>query len=193
MLAAMVRACYVTCLTLVLAACAPEQLAGTDLGTDPAPDLTLTDGLTGAPLTLSSLRGNVVVVTFMYANCPDTCPLVAERFRLAQAELGADSDRVHFVAVSVDPLGDTPAAVQRFSSDHRLSRNWHYLIGTRPQLEQVWRAYFVGVTPAPSGPLVGHTDAIFLIDARGRARTLLRTAALGDALTKDLRILLREG
>ena len=180
-------------LTIVLAACAPAPLSGTDLGTDPAPDLTLTDGRTGASLALSSLRGSVLALTFLYTRCPDTCPLVAEQFRATQNELGADADRVRFVGVSVDPDGDTPAAVQDFSAKHRLDRNWHYLIGPRAALAAVWKSWFVATIPDPSSGLVGHTDAIFLIDARGRARELLRANDLGASLTKDLRILLREG
>jgi protein SCO1 len=192
MLASMRLARCVIWITILIVACAPEKLAGTDLGTDPAPDLTLTDGVTGAPLTLSSLRGNAVALTFLYTQCPDTCPLVAERFRITQRELGADADHVRFIAVSVDPTNDTPAAVQQFTRAHSLERNWHYLVGTRAQLEPVWKSYFVGVEPSMSGPLVGHTDAIFLIDPRGRARVLLHASELDTTLTKDLRILLRE-
>src|SRR3989338_6867882 len=103
MLASMRLARTVILLTIVLAGCAPEPLSGTELGADPAPDLTLTDGLTGSPVTLSSLRGSVVALTFLYTRCPDSCPLVAEQFRATQNELGADADRVRFVGVSVDP------------------------------------------------------------------------------------------
>ena len=132
-------------LTLVLAACAPAKLAGTDLGAVPAPDFTLTDLLTGTDLTLSSLRGQVVVLSFLYTHCPDTCPLTAERFREAQAALGLDAARVDFVAVSVDPAGDTAESVKAFSQDHRLSQRWHYLSGTRTHLSGVWALYGIGV------------------------------------------------
>jgi protein SCO1/2 len=141
-------------------------------------------------VTLSGLRGNVVALTFLYTKCPDTCPLTAEHFRSAQEKLGTDADRVRFVAVSVDPSGDTPAAVKDFSASHRLDRNWHYLVGPEASLRAVWAAY--GIHQQPSGGLVGHTDAIYLIDANGNARVLLRTVDGAEALAKDLRILLRE-
>ena len=38
------------------------------------------------------------------------------------------------LAVSVDPKGDTPAAVRRYVREHRLLPTFHYLIGTRAQL-----------------------------------------------------------
>lgn len=189
MLAPMIRALTVICATILIA-CAPERLVGTDLGTQPSPDFTLTDGRSGAAVSLSSLRGSVVALSFLYTKCPDTCPLTAEHFRAAQERLGADADRVRFVAVSVDPLGDTPAAVRDFSASHRLDRNWHYLIGPDASLRNVWAAY--GIHQEPSGALVGHTDAIYLIDAKGNARVLLRTMDGAETLAKDLRILLRE-
>lgn len=178
---------------VVFAACAPETLSGTDLGNDPAPDLTLVDGRTAAPVTLSALRGKVVALTFLYTRCPDTCPLTAEHFRQAQRDLGSEADRVVFVAVSVDPAGDTPAAVQEFSRAHGLDRNWHFLIGPRAQLTPVLQSYGIGTLPDAATGLVGHSDAIYLIDAKGRARVLLHTEELPSVLMKDLRILLKEG
>lgn len=183
---------------LVLISCAPATtgpaptLAGTDLGSGRAPDFTLTDGLTGAAVTLSSFRGNVVALAFLYTRCPDVCPLTAELFRRAQVELGAVAEKVVFVAVSVDPDNDTPRNVQEFSSAHRLDRNWHFLIGQRAQLAAVWSAYGIRAVPDEGKPTVTHTDAIFLIDAKGRERVLLRTSAGAEELIKDLRILLNE-
>ncbi|MBI2325757.1 MAG: SCO family protein [Chloroflexi bacterium] len=172
--------------------CAPEKLVGTDLGAQPSPDFTLTDGRTGSAVSLSGLRGSVVALTFLYTTCPDTCPLTAEHFREAQQRLGADADRVRFVAVSVDPVGDTPAAVRDFSASHRLDRNWHYLIGPPDRLKAAWSAYGIRQESDPAGHGVGHTDAIYLIDAKGNARVLLHTVDGVDALTKDLRSLVRE-
>ena len=167
-------------------------LAGTDLGSGPAPDFTLTDGRTAAPLALSSLRGKVVVISFLYTRCPDICPLTAEHFRVTQDALAEDADDVVFLAVSTDPANDTPQAVQEFSRDHRLDDNWHYLIGSRPQLFSVWSAYGIVATPDPDAPTITHTDAVYLIDRQGRERVLLRTDALDESLLHDLQILLGE-
>jgi protein SCO1/2 len=178
---------------VLIVACARETLVGTDLGTQAAPDFVLNDAATAARVSLSGLRGNVVALAFLYTRCPDVCPLTAEQFRLAQQQLGSDGDRVRFVAVSVDPEFDTPASVRDFSASHRLERNWHYLIGPRTVLAPVWAAYGIRAEPDASGLGVGHTDAIYLIDRRGRARVLLHTDAGADAIAKDVRILLKEG
>jgi len=176
----------------VACAAGSPTLAGTDLGSGPAPDLTLTDGRTAAPLTLSSLRGKVVVLTFLYTRCPDVCPLTAETFRVTQRDLGDRAGDVVFVAVSTDPDGDTPQAVQAFSRAHGLERGWHYLIGSRAQLAKVWTDYGIVATPDPGLPTVTHTDAVFLIDKQGRERVLLRTDGLDKTLLNTLRILIEE-
>jgi protein SCO1 len=180
---------YVWLAALVLGACAPPTLAGTDLGATDAPDFTLTDGVNGHAVTLSAQRGQVVALTFLYTTCPDVCPLTATRFRAAQTELQGDSSRVTFIAVSVDPDRDTPTAVQVFSAAHGLASNWYYLVGGRAQLSPVWAAYGIGVQPGSS--TVTHNDAVYLIDARGRERVLLHSEDLARDLTNDLRALLK--
>jgi len=180
---------YVWVAALVLGACAPPALAGTELGATDAPDFTLTDGVSGHAVTLSAQRGQVVALTFLYTTCPDVCPLTATRFRASQAELQGDSSRVTFIAVSVDPDRDTPKAVQDFSASHGLNSNWYYLVGGRTQLSPVWAAYGIGVQAGSS--TVTHNDAVYLIDARGRERVLLHSEDLATALTNDLRALLK--
>jgi protein SCO1/2 len=174
---------------LVLGACASPKLAGTELEPSDAPDFTLTDGVTGRPLTLSAQRGQVIALTFLYTTCPDVCPLTASRFRATQTELQGDASRVTFIAVSVDPDRDTPKAVQEFSAAHGLMSHWYYLVGTRAQLSAVWAAYGIGAQAGST--LVAHNDAVYLIDARGRTRVLLHSEDLAASLTSDLRVLLK--
>src|SRR5216110_852216 len=89
--------------------CSAGKLVGEPLPSQIAPDFTLTDGPTGQVITLSSLKGQVVLLTFLYTRCPDACPLTAETIRSARDTLGDSAKDVMFVAVSVDPQGDTPA------------------------------------------------------------------------------------
>jgi protein SCO1/2 len=176
-------------LALILGACAPPTLAGTELDAIEAPDFTLTDGVSGRAVTLSAQRGQVVALTFLFTTCPDVCPLTASRFRAAQEELHADASRVTFIAVSVDPDRDTPEAVRVFSAAHGLASNWYYLVGGRAQLAPVWAAYGIGVQAGSNS--VTHNDAVYLIDRRGRERVLLHSEDLAADLVNDLRALLR--
>lgn len=176
---------------LVLAACGAPQLAGTDLGRQPSPDFTLTDASDGTAVSLSSLRGKVVVLSFLYTNCPDTCPLTAAKFRTVRDALGERAKSVAFVAVSLDPARDTPEAARQFVAARGLAGDLRYLIGDRAALAQVWSRY--GIFVDPQGRIVAHTDAIYLIDKQGRQRSLLHSDFDVQLLARDLRTLAAEG
>ncbi|MGH2492892.1 MAG: SCO family protein [Candidatus Limnocylindria bacterium] len=176
----------------VMSACDEDRLLGTELEKNAAPDFTLTDGVTGKSVTLSSLRKSTVALAFLFTRCPDVCPLTAGQFRAAQRSLGENASKVVFVAVSVDPEGDTPAAVREFSDRHDLREQWHYLIGPRAQLEAVWALYGIGAFASSGARAVEHNDAIYLIDGRGRERALLHSSDPPNWLLDDLRALIRE-
>ena len=187
------RALRLLVVAIFLVGCArAATLTGTILAPNVAPDFTLTDALTERTVALSSLRGTVVALSFLYTHCLDVCPLTAEHFREAQKALGPDAARVQFVAVSVDPRNDTRESVRTFTADHRLTTNWTYLIGPQADLAAVWALY--GIGSADNGSVsVSHNDAIFLIDAQGRERVLVHADSAIDDLVSDLRLLAREG
>src|SRR2546428_12040663 len=84
-----------------------------------APEFTLTTQ-EGARLALSDLRGKVVAVTFIYASCADTCPLLTAKLAGIQARLGPDfGSKVFFASVTVDPERDTPEVLKRSPDAHK--------------------------------------------------------------------------
>ncbi len=177
---------------LMLASCAAPTLVGTQITPTAAPDFTLTDGITGKPITLSAQHGKVVVLSFLYTHCPDVCPLTAEQFRMAQQKLTDDQrDRTLFVAVSVDPRQDTPDAVQAFARDHGLAKGFVFLIGGAAQLQPVWQAYGIRIETDQTA-FVGHSDAIYLLDRKGQVRVLAHSDITADALAGDLKLLAAE-
>jgi protein SCO1 len=143
----------------------------------------------GKVVRFSSQRGKVLLVTFLYTNCPDVCPLIAQNLNGALRELGSDRSSVRVLAVSVDPKGDTPAAVRAYSRRHHLLPEFHYLIGTREELEPVWKSY--GVTAVARDPeLVDHSAYTLLVDREGLGRVLFDASALSKAVAHDVRLLL---
>lgn len=151
-------------------------------------------------VSLSNLRGKVVALTFLYTNCPDVCPLIAEQMRTAHQQLGRTARETAFLAVSVDPAGDTPAAIRKFLRQHRVEGVLTYLHGSVAQLRPVWAHYYVGsdageVNPAavaavapPRGP-VDHTAIVYIIDPRGQIRAFLPGNFDPKDLVVDIRAL----
>lgn len=165
-----------------------QRLAGTILKSKPvAPELSLRDQL-GRTISLRSLHGKVVVLTFLSASCRQTCPLVAEKLHRLDESLGPNSSHVALLAVSTAPREDTPAVVRSFSLAHGLYHRWHFLTGTPQALARVWRAYYI-YAPPPSLNVDLHTSATYLIDRSGRERVLLTGDPASGDLEGDVRLL----
>ena len=159
----------------------------------PAPEFALTTP-DGARLALRDLRGKVVAVTFIYASCVDTCPLLTAKLAGLQAKLGTDfGPRVFFASVTVDPERDTPEVLKRYARAHGANpAGWAFLTGTAAQIRDVERRYGIFARKNPGGD-VDHTFLTSLIDRDG----VLRVQYLGvrfdpDEMLGDLRSLLRE-
>jgi len=112
-------------------------------------------------------RGHWTAVTFLYTNCPDVCPLIANQLAAAQR---ADPD-LRVIAVSVDPKRDTRAAIRRFLAAHHTGPRFRFVRGDRAELRPVWAAYHVASLPGSSGT-VSHSAVTLLVDPKGKERVL---------------------
>jgi protein SCO1/2 len=141
----------------------------------------------GDAVSLRDYRGRVVVLTFMYTTCRDTCPLTATQIRGALDDLGRD---VPALAVSVDPVNDTPERARQFLFRRGLARNrMRFLLGSRAQLQPIWKAYGI----RPEGEAFDHSAYVLLIDRRGRQRIGFPVAQLTpEGLVHDIRRLQAE-
>lgn len=171
-------------------------LKGYGLDSVPAPTFALTDQ-NGRTISLRALAGRPVVLTFLYTHCPDECPLTAEKLRRTVQTLGARASVVAWLAVSIDPVGDTPQAALDFVAKHHLSGVLHFLVGSQRQLHPIWTAYHIAVArgdadtaASQQGGALVHSAAVYLIDARGDERALYTSAFAPDDLASDLRALL---
>jgi protein SCO1 len=106
----------------------------------PAPDFTLTTQ-DGGRLSLKELRGTVVVVTFIYASCADTCPLLTAKLAALGPRLaGTSPPPVRFVGITVDPERDTPDVLRAYARGHGADGpGWAFLTGGPTQIHEVAR------------------------------------------------------
>jgi protein SCO1 len=169
----------------------PERDAGTGFAgavrpAIPPRDFRLRDQ-DGEPVSLRAFRGRVVVLTFLYTTCRDTCPLTATQIRGALDDLDRD---VPALAVSVDPANDTPERARRFLFVRGLADDrMRFLLGSRDQLAPVWRAYGI----RPQGAAFDHSAYVLLVDKRGRQRIGFPVAQLTpEGLAHDIRRLQAE-
>ena len=152
----------------------------------PPKDFSLRDQ-DGRLASLASYRGEVVVLTFLYSTCKDTCPIQADQIRGALDDLGSAAPPA--LAVSVDPAGDTPERARAFLLKRRLTGRMRFLLGTEAQLEPVWRAYAV----QPQSEEFEHSAYVLLIDKAGRQRIGFPVNRLTpEGLAHDIRLLAEE-
>ncbi len=135
----------------------------------PAAGFTLTDQR-GRQVSLASLHGKAVLLTFLDPVCVSECPLIAQEFRQAGQLLGADARRVELVAINVNPLYNGVSYTQAFDRQEGLAGvpDWLYLTGSPQRLRQVYRAYGVTSQTLPAGAMLGHTDIAFVIGRSGQ-------------------------
>jgi protein SCO1/2 len=154
-----------------------------------APDFRLTTE-SGEAVRLSAQKGKLVLLAFLYTRCTDVCPRIATQLDDVVRGLGRRGDPVRVLAVSVDPAGDTAHAARRYIKSHHLGPEFHWLLGTRPELWPVWRAYNVAVSPAEGSASIAHSAPVLLLDRQGRPRVYYQEPQSSKAIALDLRLLL---
>lgn len=164
-------------------------VAGSALNGRLAPDFALRDQ-DDQMVRLSDLRGHIVVVTFLDANCASTCTVTAQCMDQTALMLGVQSSNVEWLAVSVNP-SNTLVDAQSFVDKHHMTVPLHVLLGSRDQLSAIWQAYSVRVPPTRSTAGSAPSSAVsYVIDATGHERELLDQSYDPKAAARDIRTLL---
>ncbi|HXG57010.1 MAG TPA: SCO family protein [Vicinamibacterales bacterium] len=135
----------------------------------PVPDFTLTDQ-DGRPLSLASLKGQVVAISFIYTRCPlpDYCPRV-------MTNLGALRDRFRdrvgrdltLLTITFDPKYDTAETLKAYGARYGADLpGWRLLTGSARDIERVCSLF--GVEFWPEEGMITHTLQTAIIDRQGR-------------------------
>jgi protein SCO1/2 len=175
-----------------------EALMGTPrpapLGVGAAvPDFTLTDQ-SGAAVSLSQLRGQVVLVNFIYTSCALTqfCFRVTNHFasiaRRFHDRLGKD---LTLLTVTFDPARDTPDVLREYAKQWQAPQGaWRFLTGDVDHVRRVCDLF--GVSFFADEGLMNHSLRTAVIDRRGTLAARIEgneysAAQLGDLVADVLR------
>jgi protein SCO1/2 len=159
----------------------------------PAPEFVLMNQ-DGKRVALKDLRGNALAITFIFASCTDTCPLLTAKMADIQNRLGSEfGSKAFFASITVDPERDTPEVLKRYAEAYKAnSSRWAFLTGTPAEIREVTRRYGIYSKRTRRGD-VDHTFLTSLVDAQG----ILRVQYMGvkfnpDEMLRDLKSLIRE-
>lgn len=133
------------------------------------PDVALVDHR-GAPLRTGDLRGRIVLLTFVYGECTESCPLLVRQMQAVLGRFPADVRGAELVglAVTLDPQRDDSPALARAAERWRLTDPRLRLVTGEPEAVRqllatatLWRR-----TRATSG--WDHANLVLVLDRDGR-------------------------
>ncbi len=133
------------------------------------PDFTLT-GEDGRPVTLSSFRGKVVTLDFVYTRCalPNFCFRSSNNFGNLQRRFGHHLAKdLVLLTVTFDPVHDSPDILQKYARTWKADPNgWHFLTGSAAGVRRVCDLF--GENYCPDEALMEHSLHTAIIDRHGR-------------------------
>ena len=187
---------FLSIFTVFLAACSPgkPQFKSIDLtGADYAKDFALPDQ-NGKVRNIKDFAGKVVVVFFGFTQCPDVCPTSMVELAGIKKSLGADSNKLQVVFISVDPERDTPEILKAYMGNFDPS-----FLALRPSMEQLpvvakdFKIYYKKVEGRTATSYsMDHSAGNYIYDTQGRLRLYNRYGSGVEELTQDIRLLLEE-
>ena len=85
------------------------------------------------------LKDRVVLISFIYTNCKDACPLIMQRLSQVKHQLGeVFGKQVFFILMSVDPVRDTPQALAKYAVQHKAEDpGWVLLTGEKANVDRI--------------------------------------------------------
>ena len=155
----------------------------------PAPAFSL-PGSDGSDVTPERYRGKVVLLTFGFTHCAAVCPTTLATLARARAGLGAASDKVQVIFVTVDPERDDAGKMRDYLA--AFDPGFVGAAGAPEALAAVRRKYGVTAQRHGSGPdyVMAHTSSVFLIDRAGRLRAMMPYGHESSDFVHDIRLLL---
>jgi len=147
----------------------------------------------GGRINSTSLRGKVVLVTFVDSACTETCPIIISLLGRALPQLAAaERSQVAALAISVDPPADTTAHVRNFLTQRGALGKLSYLVAPTHTMKPVWKGFYI-LSAVESGNADTHSSSVRIFSRTGKwVSTLNAGADLNIAnLLHDLREAMR--
>jgi protein SCO1 len=142
------------------------------LGTDGQPQL--------LPAALDGKKP--VMLNFVFTTCGGICPMMSATFSQVQQQLGADSDKVQMVSISIDPEHDTPAVLTDYAKKFSAGPQWQFMTGSSENSIAVQRAFDMY-----RGDKMNHTPVTFLRAGEGKQWVRIEGGASAADLVREIR------
>ncbi|QJC57427.1 SCO1 protein [Polaromonas vacuolata] len=181
---------------LSLMACSKEEklkFSSIDLtGADYAKNFSLPDQ-NGQVRSMPDFAGKIVVVFFGFVQCPDVCPTTMFDLASIKKGLGADSDKLQVIFITVDPERDTEELLKAYMANFDPS-----FLALRPSMTELpalaadFKVFYKKVAgKTPGSYSMDHTAGSYVYDTKGKLRLFGRYGTGPEGLASDIRLLLK--
>jgi protein SCO1/2 len=159
------------------------------------PTIELTNQL-GEPFSLKEdTKGDVVMITALYASCPHTCPAIIQQAKRVADRLPEEQRQdLHILGITMDPENDSPEALAELAEMHGLAAPlFEFLTGDPDEVNALLDQFGVLRERNLETGVIDHVNLYFLLDRQGKIAYRL---TLGDQqerwLESALTVLLEE-
>ena len=146
----------------------PDVPARGPLKTEELKHIELTDQ-DGKKFTLADLKGETVLINFMFAGCVSICPVQTVGLRRVHNEMKLDpeTDRIKILSISIAPLSDTPKLLKEFAQRFEIDKpSWRFAVTSQALTDELTEQFGVGVKPL-DGDQLDHRSLLYLINHEG--------------------------
>lgn len=159
-----------------------------------APDFALVDQA-GENVRLADLRGKLVLVTGLYADCVLACPLIMAQTKRVLAKLPPEvRTQVRVLGITFDPEHDTPEVLADLAESHAVEAPaFRFLTGDPERVDAILDRYGFARSRDPETGVIDHANLFFVVDRRGRLAYRFSLGGQQEAwLVEALRLLADE-
>lgn len=161
----------------------------------PAAPFTLTEA-GGEAVTMEKSLGDVKLLYFFFANCPDVCPITSHMLSRVQDKLtdkGVFGDQAFIYQVTIDPERDTAENLNKYAANMYADRaGWKFLRGGVEETRKIAEGYGIFYQQNEETGFYIHSNTVILIDGDNQIRKRYNADDLNDELiAKDVMTLLK--
>ncbi len=154
----------------------------------PAAPFTLTD-TQGQQVMMEATTGQVKLLYFFFANCPDVCPPTSHMLSRVQDRLkekGAFGEKAQIFQVTIDPERDTVDNLNIYASNMNADLSgWRFLRGGVEETFSIAEDYGIYYQEDEETGFFMHSNTVILIDENNQIRKRYNGDDLNDELVAD--------
>jgi protein SCO1/2 len=138
----------------------------------------------GEPVSIDNTSGNVRLLYFFFANCPDVCPPTTHMLSKVQERLqqaGVFGSDANILQVTFDPIRDTVDTLTKYAANFNADLDaWRFLRGKEDETKSIGEKYGIFINKDPETGFFIHSNTVILIDPNNQIRMRYNGNDLND-------------